>query len=594
MLLITTAEERTWKKDEKIIFLGGWCKLYSRKHIWSKLNYKLVPYHWDDRDKYYEDYKYLSEVYERYLKVLSKTLNNIHGLNYSVRYWRIVIGPWLRFFIDTIYDRYCSIKSAIEAGNVSSTLIMGFDIDEWIPKDYNQFYQTFTTDQWNHFIYGEIIKLVGSISYEVIGERNHPNVNYNKRIYGGKLGRIKNYIVNGYARIIPDRFNSVLFTSSYFDLNNLIKLQLKLGQLPYFHGPIIEITDYKVNMVSRDQLKIKSEVNEFEKILNKLIPIQMPKSYLEGFKQVKVLAKKYYPQKVKSIFTANAYSHDDIFKIWAAGQVERNVKLFIGQHGGNLGTCLWSQREDHQIEISDKYFSWGWNKQNDAKVRFLSAGKLLHLRNRFSSNLSGPILSIWTSLPRYFYCSYSIPTAGQFLNYFNYQIELTKLFEPELLKIYKMRLDSPDFSWDLKNRFIDDGLEEYIEENTIKLFDRLNGCRLCVVTHNATVFLETFVANFPTVLFWNPEYYEIRESAKPYFDALHSAGILHYTPESVAKILNKIYHNPMKWWMQENIQSAKDKFCEKYAYISDNWLEEWRNELSSNDTEYYGEEKYPN
>lgn len=594
MKLITTADQRTWGKSNDVIFLGEWCKLYKDKDSWSKLNYELVPYHWDDRDKYYEDYKYLSEVYERYLIVLSKTLNNIHGFNYSVRYWRIIIGPWLRFFIDTIYDRYCSIKSTIEAGNVSSTLIMASDIDEWVPKDYNQFYQTFTTDQWNHFIYSEIIKLVGGISYELIGERNHPNVNYNKRIYGGKLGRIKNYIVNGYVRIIPDRFNSVLFISSYFDLKNLIKLQLKLGQLPYSHGPILEITDNKVNMVLRDQLKIKSESNEFEKILNKLIPLQMPQSYLEEFRNLKIRADKYYPKKVKSIFTANSYSHDDIFKIWAASQVEKDVKLFIGQHGGNLGTCLWSQREDHQIEISDKYFSWGWDKYNDAKVKSLSAGKLLHLSNRFSSKSSGQVLSILASLPRYFYCSYSIPTAGQFLNYFNYQVDLTKLFEPELLKIYKLRFDSPDFGWDLKSRFIDKGLEENIEQNNIKLLDRLADCRLCVVTHNATVFLETFAANFPTILFWKPEYYEIRESAKPYFDELHSAGILHYTPESAAEILNKVYHNPMKWWMQEEIQIAKDRFCEKYAYVSDNWLEEWKTELLNIDSEQDGDEKYLN
>ena len=48
-------------------------------------------------------------------------------------------------------------------------------------------------------------------------------------------------------------------------------------------------------------------------------------------------------------------------------------------------------------------------------------------------------------------------------------------------------------------------------------------------------------------------------------------------------MLNKIYHNPMKWWMQEEIQLVKDQFCEKYAYVGDNWLDEWKNELLSNE-----------
>jgi putative transferase (TIGR04331 family) len=58
MFLITTADQRFWKKDEEILFLGEWCKIYDQRHIWSELNYKVLPYHWDDREKLYQDYIY--------------------------------------------------------------------------------------------------------------------------------------------------------------------------------------------------------------------------------------------------------------------------------------------------------------------------------------------------------------------------------------------------------------------------------------------------------------------------------------------------------------------------------------------------------
>ena len=70
MFLVTTSDERTWKKNEKILFLGEWCKLYQRKREWENLDFDTVPYHWDDRIKYYNDYKYLSSIYEKYLKRL--------------------------------------------------------------------------------------------------------------------------------------------------------------------------------------------------------------------------------------------------------------------------------------------------------------------------------------------------------------------------------------------------------------------------------------------------------------------------------------------------------------------------------------------
>ena len=36
--LITTADEKTWKFDRPVIFLGEWCRLYDRKHIWSGMD----------------------------------------------------------------------------------------------------------------------------------------------------------------------------------------------------------------------------------------------------------------------------------------------------------------------------------------------------------------------------------------------------------------------------------------------------------------------------------------------------------------------------------------------------------------------------
>jgi hypothetical protein len=36
--LITTADERTWKFDRPVIFLGEWCRIYDRKHIWQGMD----------------------------------------------------------------------------------------------------------------------------------------------------------------------------------------------------------------------------------------------------------------------------------------------------------------------------------------------------------------------------------------------------------------------------------------------------------------------------------------------------------------------------------------------------------------------------
>ena len=57
--LVTTALEKTWPDDPKtpVLFLGEWCRLFTRKERWSKMNATVLPYHWDDRHKLFNDYQ---------------------------------------------------------------------------------------------------------------------------------------------------------------------------------------------------------------------------------------------------------------------------------------------------------------------------------------------------------------------------------------------------------------------------------------------------------------------------------------------------------------------------------------------------------
>ena len=48
---------------------------------------------------------YVDIVYEKLLPYVSKELNKLHNENHSIRYWRILIGPWLLHHINVFYDK---------------------------------------------------------------------------------------------------------------------------------------------------------------------------------------------------------------------------------------------------------------------------------------------------------------------------------------------------------------------------------------------------------------------------------------------------------------------------------------------------------
>jgi len=107
-LLITTALEETWPENSSVpvLFLGEWCRLYSRKERWSKMDALVAPYHWDDRKKLHQDYLILTEIYKKNISILGVFLNKKNNVKHTSRYWEIVAGPWLKRFLMIAFDRW--------------------------------------------------------------------------------------------------------------------------------------------------------------------------------------------------------------------------------------------------------------------------------------------------------------------------------------------------------------------------------------------------------------------------------------------------------------------------------------------------------
>jgi len=583
MFLITTPIEDTWKKSGKILFLGEWCKIYSRKSIWSKLDYEVLPYHWDDREKYYQDYKKLGIVYEKYLSKTALLLNEYHSCDHSLRYWRIVIGFWLSYLINILFDRYSSINTVRRYHSIDSTFVIKNDWKNWVSNNYLDFRNQFRTDNWNHFIYGELIKYLEDIPYETICLDNI--LNNKKSKTNGFNKKVIKKIINQYKNWIPDSMNQVVFVDHTFNTFDIIKLQLSLKQFPFPHYySNLDMGIEPLDLIFRQSTKLKNGNSEFDQLLDILIPRLIPSAYLENYKTIKNRCLDFYPNKVSAIYTTSSYSGNEGFKIWAAEKTNNGSKLIIGPHGGGFGNSLFDQSLDHQLNISDCYFSWGWNSLNkETNIKPLPADKLISAKKKIKATLNGDILLVCASFPRYFYYMGSYPIAGQFLKYIDDQLSfLSNISENASLSL-KIRLHTQrrGLGWDIGLRLKDHGYESLIDTNNLNLYNRINQSRLCIATYNATVFLETFTANFPTILFWDPEHSENNILAQPYFEELRKVGILHDSPETAAEKVNEIYNDPITWWNQPEIQITLKKFCGKFAYVGNNWIDEWKTELQS-------------
>ena len=336
--------------------------------------------------------------------------------------------------------------------------------------------------------------------------------------------------------------------------------------MPRFKFPEPIFEKKPINWELRSKLiRKKNSSIEFVKFIRDFIGEQLPTIYLENFLEADFSISKFaLPQFPISIFTSSLHEGNDFFKIWAAGKVEAGTKLIIGQHGGAYGSVAFSSKEDHELNICDKYISWGWGSSN----KITPFGILLNpeKRNFFhKKNYSskGKLLILSATTPRINYWICSIPLSSQNLMCINKIHALLKLLPEKIIQMTILRLLDP--YW-LSSQFLKKEFPLTERDNlSASYLSRLVDCRLAIVTWNATVLLELLSRNFPTLILLDWKINELRSEAKPFYDSLASAGILFDSEISLSKKITEIWGNVDLWWSNANIQIARNKFCTQFA-----------------------------
>ena len=114
--LITADLIDAWEFDENNFLLGKWCdfdvssKEKLKNKIPKKINIIRNSYHWENNEKKVRDYKYLENILEYLLELISEKLSIIHDVNENKEYWRIIVFSWLSEYTAIIFDRWESIR----------------------------------------------------------------------------------------------------------------------------------------------------------------------------------------------------------------------------------------------------------------------------------------------------------------------------------------------------------------------------------------------------------------------------------------------------------------------------------------------------
>jgi len=578
--LSISANEMGWSSHEPMIFLGEWCTLYGRRHIWSKLNIKMAaPYGISEEEKN-RDASESRKIEEGLFEKLYPLLNSLHCVNHSPRYWRILIGHWLRRQVEVTINRSRTLENCVKKYRPSKIAFCINGARSLCSQNTEEALRALASDDWNELFFLEIYKeliesgKLDSYPEKITIEFNQPEVGAKKPVASSFLRKVltKAYQIAG---VVLPRFagkHDAFIVNSYLSKWMELKLQLRMFQVPQFwikNNPEIKKSrnkEMRNSLSNQLLLEIKEDSNLSRHYMHaKLLVECMPLCYMEAYSEYSKAARNLkWPMSPRFIFTSNNFDTDESFKFWTASKVETGIPYYVGAHG-NYGVTKFDINPGIEEITSDKFLTWGWRdglKQHTPAYVFTIAG-----RNKVKHCKDGGLLLVQVCEP---HRMWTWDATYEHAEYVANQYKFVSLLDNDARAKLTVRLHSGHVHsrWSDIERWCDFDKDIQLDLGRYRMRDILTQYRLVVHSYDSTGIVETLAQNIPTMMFWLGEYEMTRDSALPFYKILHEAGILHFSATEITEKINSIWHDVDAWWYSDAVQTARSKFCSQYGRMS--------------------------
>lgn len=521
----------------------------------DKKNLNINPDFIKDDIKYtYKEYKNLRKIKKNLIFYIFPKIERNLKKNFNYAFWKIVLYPW----IDSLVNRVFILWKTVSKNKKLFQKVYEYPGEIFIENSFIDLNYNNNLDL-NVWLISEIIlfKNKKKIKKKKISIKKE-NVNYNN-----KATNLYYILFNIISKFLPS--NKIIIQKTQIGWKNLILLLIKLKQFPIFfieNNYTIEETNLELRKkIFHTNFKKKN----LENFIKKNLAFLIPKNYLENFNSIQQsINNSYWPKKTKLIINGNDDWYNDYFKIWAADQKFRNdAKYILTQHGGNVGTVLINSTLDTQIDIADKYLTWGW-KRNKKTIPFYS----LLTSNNFKSNYKNEkkIYFFQQIFDKYFNALTTVPLSMEDkINNYNLSNDLYKGLKTVLKKNFILRYlgyvaSGKDYYFKYVNHYMKK------DKGEKKFLDIINKARICIHDQQSTTFFETMRYNIPTLLILKKGYMKtLSREAKTCYKELEKRNIIFTNLKSIINFINKNYDSIDEWWENKNTQRARINFCNKFA-----------------------------
>ncbi|MBM3805370.1 MAG: hypothetical protein FJW19_01820 [Actinobacteria bacterium] len=506
----------------------------------------------------------LEKIDEARPKVLAKVkqmLDAYHRTEKSPRYYDILLGDWVERYLHLVYVavQKHSVDSKIQVG--------GVDAEEKLEitpsRDLAEFFSAHQTLPDLVLATLQTISLHGPGSLKILGgEATIKNSNESNRLdlLIASLMRVlapgstpKIVFVKPFSGRTPGSWRSAMWSwrkwARQDDMGFGFSVRAKID------------TQWRSNNLSGF-----STHGHLGEVANAMLSAFLPVCLVEGLDQIKSQMLSHRATRPAHVYSAQSLWTHLAFKVLVAQWCEDGSKLHYHQHGGWYGLDESHVAEKYESRVADYYYTWGWSR---GSTNTISLPPVLPALKRSGASQDSLICF---DQPKEIYRLQYFPLPGTIQTMYEQTAEFVKTRRSETNLV--VRLFPGDFGQAQRQAITAAGAATSFDNST-PIFEQYGSSRIVFHNYLGTSWLETMGLDIPTICFYDVDAYRFRSDAKSLLEDLVEAGILHLSGESAADHANSIENDVAKWWLRDDVQTAKRNFTRQYANFSQDWKSAW-------------------
>lgn len=566
--------------DRPVFFLVEPYVTKSVKLQLKTVGYEIMPKIWTNKYRLRKAHDYLERTYINFKERIGSILSQIHNVDYPASFWEIPMSSWLLHYLHVLYDRYSRLKRAIELYGKENVILFASQYDIKTPEIYSDFIEnTAVIEQSVSAFYGAVAKELGIPVLEYTSTKGCHGRTFlhGKRIDLFSMSFYRkacNKLVDELSKpilLILLQGKDVLMSQNRFNTREKLVFSKKL-KASFFP---INKKKFRTTLqeIDRRALLSLTATDEFEKLAIDLLPKFMPTYLLEEFKSYRDHAIK--QDSFKVYFSANDWQTNILFCYTVSLGRLRGAKIVGCQLGGGYGQYKRSHPEFIERKFCDVYITWGWRDTHysGAQLLPLPQPEISHYLNQHKPK-NETALWVGTTMPRQL-VRFMHHISDNLSKYMSCKKLFISHLERNVCRNLVYRPHLVDYGWSCDEREIFEKYPDVKIERFGRLYELLQKVKLYICDHQSTSFMEALVTNTPTILFWDTELKDERESATQYFDLLRGAGILFHDPIKAAEQVNAIWDDVQGWWLHSSRQNARLEFMDAFCQADRNWQKKW-------------------